>query len=150
MSVKYKSNNNVVYSCKYHIIWCPKYRRKVLVGDVEIRLKELIYEIAEELKVDIIEVETDKDHVHLLAEVDPQFGVNTFIRRVKGRTSRVLRDEFPHLRKRIPTLWTNSYFVSTVGGAPLEIIKQYIENQQLSESKTTKDKWKKYLNDGKR
>jgi len=73
-----------------------------------------------------------------------------FIRRVKGRTSRVLRDEFPHLRKRIPTLWTNSYFVSTVGGAPLEIVKQYIENQQLSESKSTKDKWKKYLKDGKR
>lgn len=148
--MQYKSNNNVVYSCKYHIIWCPKYRRKVLVGDVEIRLKELIYEIAQELKVEIIEVETDKDHVHVLAEVDPQFGVNTFIRRVKGRTSRVLRDEFPHLRKRIPTLWTNSYFVSTVGGAPLAIVKQYIENQQLSESKTTKDKWKKYLNDGKR
>lgn len=150
MSVNYKSNNNVVYSCKYHIIWCPKYRRKVLVGDVEIRLKELIHEIAKELKVEIIEVETDKDHVHVLAEVDPQFGVNTFIRRVKGRTSRVLRDEFPHLRKRIPTLWTNSYFVSTVGGAPLEIVKQYIENQQLSESKSTKDKWKKYLKDGKR
>jgi putative transposase len=150
LSVNYKSNNNVVYSCKYHIIWCPKYRRKVLVGDVEIRLKELIHEIAKELKVEIIEVETDKDHVHVLAEVDPQFGVNTFIRRVKGRTSRVLRDEFPHLRKRIPTLWTNSYFVSTVGGAPLEIVKQYIENQQLSESKSTKDKWKKYLKDGKR
>ncbi len=150
MSVNYKSNNNVVYSCKYHIIWCPKYRRKVLVGDVEVRLKELIHDISKELKVEIIEVETDKDHVHVLAEVDPQFGVNTFIRRVKGRTSRVLRDEFPHLRKRIPTLWTNSYFVSTVGGAPLEIVKQYIENQQLSESKTTKDKWKKYLKDGKR
>ena len=123
MSVNYKSNNNVVYSCKYHIIWCPKYRRKVLVGDVEIRLKELIHEIAKELKVEIIEVETDKDHVHVLAEVDPQFGVNTFIRRVKGRTSRVLRDEFPHLRKRIPTLWTNSYFVSTIGKLPLGIVK---------------------------
>ena len=150
LSVNYRSNNNVIYSCKYHIIWCPKYRRKVLVGDVEIRLKELIHEIAKELKVEIIEVETDKDHVHVLAEVDPQFGVNAFIRRVKGKTSRVLRDEFPHLRKRIPTLWTNSYFVSTVGGAPLEIVKQYIENQQLSESKTTKDKWNKYLKDGKR
>ena len=118
--MNYKSNNNVVYSCKYHIIWCPKYRRKVLVDEVSIRLKELIYQIAQALKVAIIEVETDKDHVHILAEVDPQFGVNQFVRRLKGRTSRRLRDEFPHLRKRLPTLWTNSYFVATVGGAPLE------------------------------
>ncbi len=147
--MKYKSNNNVVYSCKYHIIWCPKYRRKVLVGDVEIRLKELIQQIASELKVEIIEVETDKDHVHVLAEVDPQFGVNTFIRKLKGKTSRVLRDEFPHLRKRLPTLWTNSYFVSTVGGAPLAVVKQYIENQQLSESDRSKQRWKKFLANGK-
>lgn len=146
--MNYKSNNNVVYSCKYHIIWCPKYRRKVLVEDVSIRLKELIYQIAQALKVEIIEVETDKDHVHILAEVDPQFGVNQFVRRLKGKTSRILRDEFPHLRKRLPTLWTNSYFVATVGGAPLEVIKLYIENQQLSESEKSKQRWKKFLNHG--
>ena len=147
--MQYKSNNNIVYSCKYHIIWCPKYRRKVLVDDVETRLKELIYQIASELKVEIIEVETDKDHVHILAEVDPQFGVNTFIRKLKGKTSRILRDEFPHLKKRLPTLWTNSYFVSTVGGAPLAVVKQYIENQQLSESDRSKQRWKKFLANGK-
>ena len=146
--MNYKSNNNVVYSCKYHIIWCPKYRRKVLVEEVSIRLKELIYQIAQALKVEIIEVETDKDHVHILAEVDPQFGVNPFVRRLKGKTSRILRDEFPHLRKRLPTLWTNSYFVATVGGAPLEVIKLYIENQQLSESEKSKQRWKKFLNHG--
>tara|TARA_B110000908_G_C10205129_1_gene427331 strand:- start:741 stop:1184 length:444 start_codon:yes stop_codon:yes gene_type:complete len=147
--MQYKSNNNIVYSCKYHIIWCPKYRRKVLVDDVETRLKELIYQIASELKVEIIEVETDKDHVHILAEVDPQFGVNTFIRKLKGKTSRILRDEFPHLKKRLPTLWTNSYFVSTVGGAPLSVVKQYIENQQISESDRSKQRWKKFLANGK-
>lgn len=146
--MNYKSNNNVVYSCKYHIIWCPKYRRKVLVEEVSIRLKELIYQIAQALKVEIIEVETDKDHVHILAEVEPQFGVNQFVRRLKGKTSRILRDEFPHLRKRLPTLWTNSYFVATVGGAPLEVIKLYIENQQLSESEKSKQRWKKFLNHG--
>jgi putative transposase len=146
----YKSNNNIVYSCKYHIIWCPKYRRKVLVGDVELRLKELIYQIAIELEVEIIEVETDKDHVHILAEVDPQFGVNNFVRKLKGKTSRILRDEFPQLRKRLPTLWTNSYFVSTVGGAPLEVVKQYIENQQLSESEKSKQRWKRFISNGKR
>ena len=143
--IEYKSNNNIVYSCKYHIVWCPKYRRKVLVGEVETRLKELVIEIVNELRVEIIEMETDKDHIHILCEVDPQFGVAEFVKKVKGRTSRILRDEFPHLRKRLPTLWTNSYFVSTVGGAPLEVIKQDIENQQVSESIKAKTKWKEFI-----
>ena len=145
----YKTNNNIVYSCKYHVIWCPKYRRKVLVGAVETRLKELVYEISSELKAEVIEVETDKDHIHLLVEVDPQFGVSNYVKKLKGRTSRILRSEFPHLRQRLPTLWTNSYFVSTVGGSPLSIVKQYIENQQLSESKKSKDRWNKFLSNGK-
>jgi putative transposase len=70
------------------------------------------------------------DHVHLLVECHPQLGINRLIRSIKGRSSRVLRFEFPKLRSRIPCLWTNSYFVSTVGGAPLAVIKQYIENQK--------------------
>lgn len=130
MDRKFKSNNNIVYSCKYHVIWCPKYRRKVLVGDVEVRLKELIRELATEMKVDIIEMETDKDHIHLLIEVDPQFGVHKAVKRFKGVTSRVLRQEFKELTTRLPSLWTNSYFVATVGGAPLSVIKQYIEDQK--------------------
>ena len=73
--IKYKSNHNIVYSCKYHIIWCPKYRRKVLVGEVEKRLKEIIIQVANELNVEIIEMETDKDHIHILADIDPSFGV---------------------------------------------------------------------------
>ena len=148
--MKYKSNNNIVYSCKYHVIWCPKYRRKVLVGEVAVRLKELITDISIELQADLIEVETDKDHVHLLVEVDPQYGINNYVRRLKGKTSRILRDEFPDLRRRFPTLWTNSYFVSTVGGAPLVLVKQYIGNQQLSESQTSKDRWNDFLTYGKR
>ena len=69
--IKYKSNHNIIYSCKYHIIWCPKYRRKVLVGKVEKRLKEIIIQVANELNVEIIEMETDKDHIHILADIDP-------------------------------------------------------------------------------
>lgn len=130
MDRKFKSNNNVVYSCKYHVIWCPKYRRKVLVGEVEKRLKELIKQLATEMKVDIIEMETDRDHIHLLIEVDPQFGVHKAVKRFKGVTSRVLRQEFKELTTRLPSLWTNSYFVATVGGAPLSVIKQYIEDQK--------------------
>ena len=70
------------------------------------------------------------EHVHLLLEVDPQYGMHRLVRAIKGRSSRLLRQEYPRLTSRLPTLWTNSYFVSTVGGAPLEIVKQYIENQQ--------------------
>jgi putative transposase len=143
--IRYKSKNNIVYSCKYHIVWCSKYRRKVLVGEVEKRLKEIIQEIANELKIEIIEMETDKDHIHILCEIDPQFGVNKFVKLVKGRSSKILRDEFHHLKTKLPTLWTNSYFVSTVGGASLEVIKQYIENQQTSEREKEKTKWKEYL-----
>ena len=126
----YKSNHNVIYSCKYHIVWCPKYRRKVLINGVDTRLKELIQEIAKELKLEIIELEVMPDHVHILLEVDPQFGIHRAVKALKGRTSRILRQEYPWLHSRIPTLWTNSYFCSTVGGAPLSVIKQYIENQK--------------------
>jgi len=70
------------------------------------------------------------DHVHLLCEIHPQYGVHHFVKLIKGRSSRLLRQEFPNLKSRLPTNWTNAYFVSTVGGAPLEVIKQYIENQK--------------------
>lgn len=128
--MKYKSNNNIMYSCKYHVVFCPKYRRPVLINGVDVRLKELIEETCEHLKVDIIEMEIMPDHVHLLVEVDPQLGIHKVVKQIKGYSSRILREEYAWLKSRIPSLWTNSYFVSTVGGAPLSIIKQYIENQK--------------------
>ncbi len=131
--MEYKSNNNIVYSCKYHIVFCPKYRRKVLTGDVEDRLKELIAETCSSLGVDLIEMEIMPDHVHLLLDVDPQLGVHKVVKQIKGRSSHALRSEFKHLTTKLPTLWTNSYFISTVGGAPLEIVKQYIESQKTSQ-----------------
>lgn len=127
---QFKSNKNVFFSCKYHVIFCPKYRRKVLVDGIDVRLKEIITQVATELQVDILELEVMPDHVHMLCEVDPQFGIHKFVRYTKGRSSRLLRQEFPKLRSRLPTRWTNSYFVATVGGAPLAVIKQYIENQK--------------------
>lgn len=126
----YKSNNNIVYSCKYHVVWCPKYRRKVLVGEVQDRLRVLIQQVATEHQSEIIELEIMPDHVHLLVEVDPQYGIHRFVKQIKGLSSRILRQEFPSIKSRLPTLWTNSYFVSTVGGAPLALVKQYIENQK--------------------
>ena len=133
--MKYKSNKNVVYSCKYHIVWCPKYRRKVLKGEIETRLKEVVVNTCKEINVDIIEMEIMPDHVHLLLEVDPQFGVHKAIKMIKGKSSFLLRSEFSEQKTKLPTLWTNSYFISTVGGAPLAVIKKYIEEQKTSERK---------------
>ena len=128
--MEYRSNRNVVYSCKYHVVFCPKYRRPVLVDGIDERLKHIVREVVAETRSELIEMEVMPDHVHLLVEVDPQFGVHKLIKLVKVRSSRFLRQEFPRLRSRLPTLWTNSYFVSTVGGSPLAVVKQYIENQK--------------------
>ena len=128
--MKCKSNNGVVYSCKYHVVWCPKYRRKVLVDGVDERLKEIAHAVAEEMRFEIIEMEVLPDHVHMLVEVDPQLGIHKAVKRIKGRSSHDLREEFPWLRRRLPSLWTNSYFVSTVGGAPLAAARRYIEDQK--------------------
>nr|WP_142504775.1 IS200/IS605 family transposase [Melghirimyces algeriensis] len=124
-----QSKRNVVYDCKYHVVFCPKYRRKVLVSPVSDRLKELFVEKARELEVTISSMEIMPDHVHLLIQCDPQFGIHRAVKHLKGYTSRVLRQEFPHLKSRIPSLWTNSYFVATVGTVNLEEVKQYIETQ---------------------
>ena len=83
-----------------------------------------------EHQAEILELEIMPDLVHLLIEVDPQYGIHRMVKQIKGYSSRMLRQEFSWLRSRIPTLWTNSYFISTVGGSPLEVIKQYIENQK--------------------
>lgn len=128
--VEVRSNNNVVYRCAYHVVWCPKYRRPVIQGEVDDRLKELIREVCDERESNLIELETMPDHVRLLVECDPQYGIHRLVKQLKGRSSRTLRQEFPSLRSRLPTLWTNSYFVATVGGAPLEIVKQYVANQR--------------------
>lgn len=126
----YRSNQHVTYACTYHVVWCPKYRRAVLTGDVAARLKVLMAETVAQTQGEILEMEVMPDHVHLLVSVDPQFGIHRLVRLIKGRSSRVLRQEFASLKSRLPSLWTHSYFVSTCGGAPLEIIKQYVERQK--------------------
>lgn len=138
MDINYKTNNNIVYSCKYHVVWCPKYRRKVLTGSIADRLKDLLLEQASSQCIEILELEIMPDHIHLLLEVDPQYGIHKAVKSLKGYTSRCLRCEFPSLQTKMPTLWTNSYFVSTAGGAPLEAIKQYIENQKTSQRQKEK------------
>ena len=112
------------------MVWCPKYRRSVLNDEIACELESIIKTVCVESKSDLLEVQIMPDHVHMLVEVDPQFGIHRLIKRIKGRSANVLRKKYKSLRSRIPTLWTNSYFVSTVGGAPLEIVKRYIEEQK--------------------
>ena len=93
-------------------------------------MKQIISEVARKCRAEMQEVEIMPDHIHLVVEVDPQYGIHRLVRQMKGVSSHILRQEFQHLRTRLPTLWTNSYFVATVGGAPLAILKQYVENQK--------------------
>jgi len=144
-TVKYKSHKNIIYSCKYYIVWCSKYRRKVLVDDVEKKLKEVIVRVANEAMVEILNINTNKDCIHILCEVDPQFGVKRFIKLAKSRSAKILREEFIYLKTKLPTLWTNSYFISTVGDISPEAIKQYIANQEKSQRSKEKLKWQNYL-----
>jgi putative transposase len=125
-----RSNNNITYNCHYHIVFCPKYRRKVLLPPIDTRLKTLIQECVEKWEQEFVEVEVMPDHVHLVVGCDPQFGIHRLVKFVKGTTAHQLRQEFPDLKKKIPSLWTNSYYVGTVGGVTLETVKKYVENQK--------------------
>lgn len=125
----FESNKNIVYDCRYFVVFCPKYRKKVLVSPVSERLKELLHSKAQELQVEILEMEIMPDHVQLSIQCDPQFGIHRAVKHLKGYTSRILRQEFPHLKSRLPSLWTNSYFVATVGTVSQDAVKQYIVSQ---------------------
>ena len=109
---------------------CPKYRRKVLEGHIAKRCAQVFREVAKKYRAEISAMEIMPDHVHLLVEADPQSGIHRFVKYVKGVSSHHLRKEFPSLVSRLPSLWTNSYFVPTVGSAPLSVIKPYLENQK--------------------
>lgn len=130
MEAKPKTNNNVAYICRYHVVFCSKYRRKVLVPPVDGRLKTIILETLEKWGQEFIEMEVRPDHVHLLVGCAPQFGIHRLVKYIKGTSSRLLRQEFPHLKRKLPSLWTNSYFVATTGGVTLETLKRYVEGQK--------------------
>jgi putative transposase len=126
----YLSSQTTVHFMNYHFVWCPKYRRKVIIGRIEERLKELIKEKARELGCEIISLETMPDHIHLFIQAPPTIAPNKIIAGIKGYTSKILRRKFPELRSRLPTLWTRSYFVSTHGHVSSETIKKYVEEQK--------------------
>jgi len=126
----YISSETSVHYVGYHFVWCPKYRRKVLTGKIETRLKELIKQKSKELGCKILALEVMPDHVHLFILANPQLSPNLLIGQIKGFSSRTLRQEFPELRSRLPTLWTRSYFVSTHGHISDKSIERYIADQK--------------------
>jgi putative transposase len=127
---RYAKNAAAVVSLKFHIVWGPKYRRPVLTDSVEVRLKELLTEVADKHAITIHVMEVMPDHVHLFVEADPTLCVAEIVNRLKGRSSRVLRQEFQSLRTRLPTLWSRSYFAATVGAVSEPTIRRYIEAQK--------------------
>ena len=127
--VRYRVNAGAVFSLKYHLIWCPKYRRPVLVNGVDARLRGLIAEKAGEIGATIHALEVMPDHVHLFLESDPTRAPAHLAAQFKGYTSRVLRQEFPHLRSRLPTLWSRSYYIGSVGHVSEATVRRYIESQ---------------------
>ena len=127
---RYAKNAGAVFSLKHHIVWCPKYRRPVLAPPVDVRLKELLAEVARDHGMTIHAVEVMPDHVHLFVESEPTQCVAEIVNRFKGRTSRVLRQEFRSLRTRLPTLWSRSYFAATVGTVSEATVRRYIEAQK--------------------
>jgi putative transposase len=126
----YLRSETSVHSMTYHFVWCPKYRRKVLQGEIAERLRHLLEAKTKELGCDILTLEIMPDHVHLFIQALPTLSPNRIVAALKGYSSRILRSEFPELRSRLPTLWSRSYFVSTHGHISSETIQRYIEEQR--------------------
>jgi putative transposase len=126
--MKYRHSRNQVFLINYHLVWCPKRRKKVLIGKIAQRLKEIFNQVAKEKDIDILALEIMPDHLHLFVSCQPQMTIHKIVKAFKGRSSNILRKEFPQLLK-LPSLWTNSYFVSTAGNISHKTIQEYIENQ---------------------
>lgn len=130
MNDKYIHKEGIVYLNQYHIIFCPKYRRKVLTGDIEKDLRQIFDEVAKEKDVEIKALEIMPDHVHMFISFDPRQPLHKLIKLFKGKSSKILRDKYPKLKSRIPSLWTRSYFCCTIGNISEETVQKYIENQK--------------------
>jgi putative transposase len=118
----YQHSRNKVFLIQYHLVWCPKRRKPVLVGKVKERLEQIIYQVADELGIKVLELAINPDHIHLFISAYPTIPVHKIVKRIKGRSSNILRKEFPELL-RLPSLWTRSYYVSTIGAVSKEAIE---------------------------
>ena len=134
MPADYNKSSHAVYDIKYHIIWVTKYRYKVLGGEIAIRLRELIRQGCEARNITIVQGSIGKDHVHLLLSCPPSLSPIKVVQYLKGRSSRLLQDQYQELKKRYwgQHLWGRGYFCATVGSVTEETIKRYVESQELS------------------
>lgn len=131
-----RTNAKVSFQCGYHIVWCTQYRAAVIDEAVGERLKEVVAEVLTEKGAWLVEVKVAANHVYLVVEVAPQLGVHRLVKAMKAASSRALRQEFPSLRSRLPSLWTNSYHVSTVGSpASAAMVAQYVSAQPTRDSR---------------
>lgn len=121
-----------VYSIQYHLVWCVKYRHDILIGQVDADVKELLKQIAFDNDIKIVEIESDKDHIHLLIECKPQHYIPNFVKAFKGVSARFLFKKHPELKKQLwgGHLWNPSYFVATVSENTEEQIRKYIQSQK--------------------
>jgi putative transposase len=133
MKYELQSGAHSVYLLTYHLVWCVKYRRTVLTRQIGDRLKEMVTEILKERDCPLIAVETEVDHIHVVFRCKPSDSLSEIVNRLKGATAYKLFREFPALPSRLwkGYLWSPSYFVVTVGGAPLEVIRAYVESQRV-------------------
>jgi putative transposase len=130
MENKYRRTETTISLINYHFVFCPRYRRKIFnIPNVEERFKFMVEYICREMEIEIIAIECDKDHTHMFLNCPPTLSPSDIMQKIKGITSRVLRDEFEELSK-MPSLWTRSYFVSTAGNVCSDTIKKYVENQK--------------------
>jgi len=127
---RWKTSKTAVFNLSYHLIWCPKYRRSVLTEEIQPRLLELLYEKAAELEVEIVEVNILPDHVHVFVRTKPIHSPQFVVGQLKGYTSRILRQEFPKLKSRLPTLWTRSYYIDSIGKLNEYTIRKYVQDQK--------------------
>jgi len=125
----YRKSSHGVYDCTYHIVWISKYRYSVLIGDIGVRVRDLIRQICSENSVEIIRGVVGKNHVHLYVSIPPYLSVSKLVQYLKGKTSRKIQQEFPELRKRYwgKHLWATGYFVRTTGNVTDQMVKEYIE-----------------------
>jgi putative transposase len=129
---RYRSNAGSVFSVKYHFVWCPKYRRNVLTGEIADELRSLLDQKGQELNAMIEALEIMPDHVHLFVPSDPTEAPQRLANQFKGYTSRLLRQRFPQLRSRLPSMWSRSYQVGTIGHVSEASVRRSIEAQKSS------------------
>jgi len=130
MKDRWTHSNKATFNINFHLIWCTKYRRNVILSPIDSRLKEIINNIVTSLDCNIKSLEIMPDHVHILISTSPVHSPHYIVQQLKGKSSNILRKEFPNLKSRLPTLWTRSYYCESVGSSSEENIQNYIKNQK--------------------